>query len=575
MNYSENYKRWLESPIVDENTKAELRSIENDNSEIQERFYRDLEFGTGGLRGIIGAGSNRMNIYTVRRATQGLCEDIKNCGQAAIDAGVAIAYDCRHKSYEFALESAKVLAANGIKAYLFDELRPTPELSFAVRHLKCSRGIVITASHNPKEYNGYKAYGEDGGQLPPASSDYVISIIDKIDIFDGVKVIDEAEARAKGLIISIGEEIDKAYLENVLAQSVTTEPIKKLGDDFSVIYSPFHGTGNKPVRSILGMIGVKNLRIVKEQELPDPDFSTVKSPNPEEKAGFAYAIEMAKQQKADLIFATDPDSDRIGVIGLDPSGEFVTFTGNQIGVLLAEFILRSKKENGTLTDKGALIKTIVTTSMLYPIAKDYNVHVHDVLTGFKYIGELIKDFEDNDYYNEFILGFEESYGYLAGTYARDKDAVVAAMLIAEMAADYKTKGMTLYEGLVNLYEKYGYYLEGGKSVTLAGIDGVEKIKAIMEKFRTNPPKELAGLKVLRMWDVDEGIIKSFDGTADAKLDLPKSNVLRYELENNAWYAVRPSGTEPKIKFYFGVCDNSYAKAEQKLAECIAEISKIL
>lgn len=575
MNYSENYKRWLESPIVDENTKAELRSIENDNSEIQERFYRDLEFGTGGLRGIIGAGSNRMNIYTVRRATQGLCEDIKNCGQAAIDAGVAIAYDCRHKSYEFALESAKVLAANGIKAYLFDELRPTPELSFAVRHLKCSRGIVITASHNPKEYNGYKAYGEDGGQLPPASSDYVISIIDKIDIFDGVKVFDEADARAKGLIISIGEEIDKAYLENVLAQSVTTEPIKKLGDDFSVIYSPFHGTGNKPVRSILGMIGVKNLRIVKEQELPDPDFSTVKSPNPEEKAGFAYAIEMAKQQKADLIFATDPDSDRIGVIGLDPSGEFVTFTGNQIGVLLAEFILRSKKENGTLTDKGALIKTIVTTSMIYPIAKDYNVHVHDVLTGFKYIGELIKDFEDNDYYNEFILGFEESYGYLAGTYARDKDAVVAAMLIAEMAADYKTKGMTLYEGLVNLYEKYGYYLEGGKSVTLTGIDGVEKIKAIMEKFRTNPPKELAGLKVLRMWDVDEGIIKSFDGTADAKLDLPKSNVLRYELENNAWYAVRPSGTEPKIKFYFGVCENSYAKAEQKLAECIAEISKIL
>lgn len=575
MNYSENYKRWLESPIVDENTKAELRSIENDNSEIQERFYRDLEFGTGGLRGIIGAGSNRMNIYTVRRATQGLCEDIKNCGQAAIDAGVAIAYDCRHKSYEFALESAKVLAANGIKAYLFDELRPTPELSFAVRHLKCSRGIVITASHNPKEYNGYKAYGEDGGQLPPASSDYVISIIDKIDIFDGVKVIDEADARAKGLIISIGEEIDKAYLENVLAQSVTTEPIKKLGDDFSVIYSPFHGTGNKPVRSILGMIGVKNLRIVKEQELPDPDFSTVKSPNPEEKAGFAYAIEMAKQQKADLIFATDPDSDRIGVIGLDPSGEFVTFTGNQIGVLLAEFILRSKKENGTLNDKGALIKTIVTTSMIYPIAKDYNVHVHDVLTGFKYIGELIKDFEDNDYYNEFILGFEESYGYLAGTYARDKDAVVAAMLIAEMAADYKTKGMTLYEGLVNLYEKYGYYLEGGKSVTLTGIDGVEKIKAIMEKFRTNPPKELAGLKVLRMWDVDEGIIKSFDGTADAKLDLPKSNVLRYELENNAWYAVRPSGTEPKIKFYFGVCENSYAKAEQKLAECIAEISKIL
>ncbi len=575
MNYTDKYKRWLESAIVDEKTKAELMSICDDENEIKERFYRDLEFGTAGLRGIIGAGTNRMNIYTVRLATQGLCEDIKNCGQKAMDAGVVIAYDSRHKSYEFALESAKVLAANGIKAYLFDELRPTPELSFAVRHLKCSRGIVITASHNPKEYNGYKAYGEDGGQLPPTSSDYVISIIGKTDIFNDVKVITEAEAKSKGLLEIIGEEVDSAYLQNVLKQSVSIEPIKKLGDNFSVIYSPFHGTGNKPVRRILDMIGVKNLRIVKEQELPDPDFSTVKSPNPEEKAGFIYAIEMANREKADLIFATDPDADRIGVITTDKNGDYVTLSGNQVGVLLAEFILRSKKENGTLNKKGAIIKTIVTTSMIYPIAKEFGVNVHDVLTGFKYIAELIKDFEENDFYNEFIFGFEESYGYLSGTYARDKDAIVASMLISQMAADYKLKGKTMYEGLMELYEKYGFYMERGKSVTFEGIDGAEKIKTIMEMFRKNPPKEFASLKVLRMWDVKRGIITHFDGREDEKLNLPPSDVFRYDLENNAWFAVRPSGTEPKIKFYFGVCENTYAKAEQKLDECMAEISKFL
>ncbi len=574
MDYRDNYKRWLDSSAVDEKTKAELLSVADDDNEIKERFYKDLEFGTGGLRGIIGAGSNRMNIYTVRRATQGLCEDIKNCGTKAVAAGVAIAYDSRHMSYEFALESALVLAANGIKAYLFDELRPTPELSFAVRYLKCSRGIVITASHNPKEYNGYKAYGEDGAQLPPASSDYVISIIDKIDIFDGVKVISEQEAKDKGLLEIIGEEVDNAYLSAVFKQSVTNDAIKALGNDFSVIYSPFHGTGNKPVRKILEMIGVKNLRVVKEQELPDPDFSTVKSPNPEEKAGFSIAIEMAKKERADLIFATDPDADRIGVVSTDKNGEFVTLTGNQMGVLLAEFILRKRKENGTLNDKGALIKTIVTTSMIYPIAKDYNVRVYDVLTGFKYIAELIKEFEENDC-SEFLLGFEESYGYLSGTYVRDKDAVVAAMLIAEMAADYKQRGMTLSDALFNLYEKYGYYMERLKTVTLAGIDGIEKIKSIMETFRSNPPKEFAGMKVTRMWDVKNSIIKAFDGSDDIELNLPKSDVFRYDLENDAWFAVRPSGTEPKIKFYFGVCENSYSKSEQKLDECIAEISKFL
>ncbi len=575
MNYLETYQKWLNSDYVDVNTKEELLSIKDNDNEIKERFYKDLEFGTGGLRGIIGAGSNRMNIYTVRKATQGLCEDIKNSGEDAIKRGVVIAYDSRRMSPEFALESAKVIAANGIKAYLFDELRPTPELSFALRHLNCARGIVITASHNPKEYNGYKAYGEDGGQLPPKSSDYVISIIDKMDIFADVKVMDEEEAKSKGLIEIIGEEIDKAYLENVVKQSVTTEAIEKFGDEFKVIYSPFHGTGNKPVRRMLDMIGVKNVRIVKEQELPDPEFSTVKSPNPEEKAGFSYAIEMAKKDSADIIFATDPDADRIGVIVTDAKGEFIPLTGNQVGVLLTEFILRNKKLNGTLTSKGAIIKTIVTTSMIYPIVKDYGVNIYDVLTGFKYIGEMIKDFEDNDYYNEFLLGFEESYGYLSGTYARDKDAVVAAMLITEMAADYKAKGMTLYDGLMKLYEKYGYFLEGLKTVTLTGIDGAEKIKSIMEMFRTNPPKELAGMKVTRMWDVKNSVRKNFATGEDEKLNLPSSDVFRYDLENDAWFAVRPSGTEPKIKFYFGVCENSYSKAEQKLAECMSEIAKIV
>ena len=575
MNYMDVYNSWLESPVVDSETKEELLSIKNDDREIKERFYKDLEFGTAGLRGIIAAGSNRMNIYTVRKATQGLCEDIINCGKDAVKAGVVIAYDCRHKSALFAMESAKVIAANGIKAYVFDELRPTPELSFAVRHLKAARGIVITASHNPKQYNGYKAYGEDGGQLPPKSSDYVISVIEKTDIFNDVKVMDEQEARDKGLIVTIGEEVDKAYLEKVHEQSINEESIKNLGEDFSIIYSPFHGTGNKLVRRILSMIGVKDVRVVKEQELPDPDFSTMKSPNPEEKEGFKYAIEMAKENPADLIFATDPDSDRIGAIVKDASGEYITLNGNQMGVLLCEFILRNKQKKGTLSNKGAVIKTIVTTSMIYPIAKAYGVNVIDVLTGFKFIGEKIKDFEEHDYYNEFIFGFEESYGYLAGTYARDKDAVVAAMLIAEMAADYKEQGLTLYEGLLSLYKKYGCYLEGTKSIVLEGIDGADKINAIMEKFRSEPMTEYAGSKVLRAWDVSAGTIKDIDSGKVTELDLPKSNVLRFDLENNGWFAIRPSGTEPKIKFYFGVCEDGVDAANAKLEKYKAEIEKML
>ena len=575
MDYMEVYKYWLSSPSVDDETKAELEALKDNEAEIKERFYKELDFGTAGLRGIIAAGSNCMNIYTVRKATQGLCEDMKNEGAQAVERGVAISYDCRHKSYEFALESAKVLAANGIKSYLFDELRPTPELSFAVRHLNCARGIMITASHNPKQYNGYKAYGEDGGQLPPESADYVVGIMRKIDIFSGVKVMDEAEAKEKGLINIIGDEVDREYLKNVFAQSINRENIEKLGDDFKVIYSPFHGTGNKPVRKILDMIGCKNVRVVKEQELPDPDFSTVKSPNPEDKEGFYIAIEMAKKEPADIIFATDPDGDRLGVIVKDANGEYMTLNGNQVGVLLYEFIVRNKKLKGTLPENGAVIKTIVTTSMVEPIAKAYGQKVYNVLTGFKFIGEKIKEFEAGILDNEYVFGFEESYGYLAGTYCRDKDAVVAAMLVTEMAADYKTKGMTLYDGLCALYEKYGCFLEGLKTLTLTGIDGAEQIKGIMDKFRSNPPTQYAGMKVLRLWDVEKGTITDIESGKSEKLNLPKSNVLKFEMENNCWFAVRPSGTEPKIKFYFGVNEPDMASSKAKIELCEKELEKLI
>ena len=575
MNYKEVYNYWLSHSSLDSEIRNELESIKNDDKEIKERFYNELAFGTGGLRGVIAAGSDRMNIYTVRKATQGICEEIKSIGEDAIKKGVVISYDSRHKSYEFALESAKVIAANGIKAYLFDELRPTPELSFAVRHLNCARGIMITASHNPKQYNGYKAYGEDGGQLPPESADRVVEFMRKIDIFNDVKVIDEKEAKDRGLIEIVGEEIDKVYLENVLSQSINNEPIKNLGEDFKVIYSPFHGTGNKPVRKILEMLGCKNVRIVKEQELPDPDFSTVKSPNPEEKEGFNLAIEMAKKEPADIIFATDPDGDRIGVIVKNSEGDYVTLNGNQTGVLLCEYILRNKKLKGTLSKKGAVIKTIVTTAMIYPVANDYSQKVYDVLTGFKFIGEKIKEFEEGILDNEYVFGFEESYGYLAGTYCRDKDAVVAAMLVTEMAADYKEKGMTLYDGLLALYEKYGCFMESLKSYTFTGLDGTEKIKSIMTKLRNNPPKTFAGMKVEKLWDVQEGTITDISNGSKAVLNLPKSNVLKFEMENNCWFAARPSGTEPKIKFYFGVNEPNINAANEKISICIKELEKLI
>lgn len=563
MDYMERYNMWLSSDKVDEETKKELLSIKDNDNEIKERFIKELEFGTAGLRGIIGAGDNRMNIYTVRKATQGLSEDIKNKGAEYMNRGVVIAYDSRIKSDVFALDTARVLCANGIKVYLFESLRPVPMLSFAIRYLKTAAGVVITASHNPKEYNGYKAYGEDGSQLPPESSDYVTEIIQKLDTFEDVKIISKEEAMEKGLLEIVGEEIDIAYLNKVREQSVNEEAAKELGDNFRMVYTPFHGAGYMPVKRILEMTGIKNLHIVEEQAMPDGNFPTLRSPNPEEKDGFEMAINLAKKVDADVIVATDPDSDRAGVTIKASNGEYITLTGNQIGVLLCEFILRNKKKNGTLPANGAVIKTIVTTDMVVPIAKDYDVTVMNVLTGFKFIGEKIKEFEQSGSH-EYLFGFEESYGYLAGTHARDKDAVVATMLISQMAADYKTKGMTLYEGLISLYEKYGYYKEGLYNLVLKGLDGAEKISQIMKTVRQNPPTEVNGVKVTTIMDVLNDSITDLKTKEVTKCGYPKSNAMRFDLEDGSFFAVRPSGTEPKIKFYFGIRDTSDDKAQKKL-----------
>jgi len=564
MNYMDSFQQWLTSEYVDEQTKEELRQIKNNEKEIEERFYKNLEFGTGGLRGIIGAGTNRMNIYVVRKATQGLATYICRQGEQAKQRGVVIAYDSRYKSSEFAMEAAKVLAANGIKAYIFDELRPTPELSFAVRELGAIAGIVITASHNPAKYNGYKVYWEDGGQIPPDRADAVLEVINQIDIFTDVKVMNEEEAKQKGLIEVIGAKIDERYLEEVKKQCINPEVVKTVADDFKVIYTPFHGTGNKLVRRILDMIGFKHVLVVKEQEQPDPAFSTVKSPNPEEKEGFAIAIEMAKKEDVDLIFGTDPDCDRVGVVVRNKAGEYVTLSGNQTGVLLTEYILSQKKKKGLLPKHPVIIKTIVTTEMARTIAQYYDVEIMDVLTGFKFIGEKIKEFEEDGNQKSYVFGFEESYGYLAGTYARDKDAVVASMLIAEMAAWYKSRGMSLYEGLQELYNKYGVYLENLQSITLEGKEGLEKIKAIMDRLRQNPPKEVNGVKVTALRDYS--VSKRFDFVHGEQQDLtlPKSNVLYFELEDQSWFVVRPSGTEPKIKIYFSVIADTVQEAENKM-----------
>lgn len=556
------YKSWLDSTYIDDATKEELRRIQGNEKEIEDRFYKDLEFGTGGLRGVIGAGTNRLNIYTVRKATQGLANFIMS--ENGQNKGVAIAFDSRHMSPEFSKEAALCLNANGIKTYRFETLRPTPELSFALRELGCIAGIVITASHNPPEYNGYKVYWEDGAQITAPKDKQIITEVNKVTDLSQVKTMTEAEAVAKGLYHIIGQEIDDRYIAALKTQIIHPEYIEKAADEIKIVYTPLHGTGNLPVRRVLKELGFKHVYVVPEQELPDGDFPTVGYPNPEDPKAFTLALNLAKQIDADIVLATDPDADRLGVYAKDTAtGEYVSFTGNMSGMVIAHYILSQRKENHTLPKNGALVKTIVTTNMADALAKDFDVKLIEVLTGFKYIGEQIKFFEQQHNY-EYVFGLEESYGCLVGTHARDKDAVVAVMALCEVAAYCKLNNRTLWNQMVELYEKYGYYKEDLKSITLKGIDGVKKIQAIMEGLRKNPVKAFGEFKVLKMRDYKTNEVLDMADGEILKTGLPISNVLYYELESDAWCCARPSGTEPKIKFYMGVKGESVKDADDKL-----------
>ena len=561
MNYKESYKAWLENPYFDEDTKKELQAIANDDNEIKERFYMDLEFGTAGLRGIIGAGTNRMNIYVVRRATQGLANYIAKVDKKS--QGVAIAYDSRHMSPEFAEEAALCLAANGIKAYIFESLRPTPELSFAVRHLGCVAGINVTASHNPPEYNGYKVYWEDGAQITPPHDSGIMGEVKSISDWNTVKTIDKAEAEKAGLFQVIGKEVDDAYMAELKKQVLHMDAIKAEGKNLKVVYTPLHGTGNIPAKRILKELGFENVYVVKEQELPDGDFPTVSYPNPEAAEAFELGLKLAKEVDADLVLATDPDADRLGVRVKDKNGEYHDLTGNMSGCLLANYEISQKKAiNGSLPEDGALIKTIVTTNLADAIAKGYGVKLIEVLTGFKFIGQQILGFEQSGK-GSYLFGFEESYGCLIGTYARDKDAIVATMALCEAAAYYKTQGKTLWDAMIEMYEQFGYYKDAIQSVTMKGIEGLQKIQEIMNSLRQNPPAEFAGHKVVAVRDYKADTITDVATGAVKPTGLPNSNVLYYELTDDAWVCVRPSGTEPKVKFYYGVKGTSLADADEK------------
>lgn len=563
MNYMENYKLWCEDSYFDDATKAELLAIKDDENEIKERFYKELEFGTGGLRGILGAGTNRMNIYTVRKATQGLANYIKIArGESK---GVAIAYDSRRMSTEFADVAALCLNANGIQAYVFPSLRPTPELSFALRELGCIAGIVITASHNPPEYNGYKVYWEDGAQITPPHDKNILAEVAKVTDYHQVLTMEKEEAQAKGLYHVIGSEIDDRYMEALKKQIIHPDMIKEVAKDIKIVYTPLHGTGNVPVQRVLKELGFEHVYVVPEQEKPDGNFPTVSYPNPEDPKAFALALELAKKVDADIVLATDPDADRLGVYAKDTrTGEYVSFTGNMSGMLICEYIMRERKAAGTLPENGALVTTIVTTNMTFPIAEDYGVKLIEVLTGFKYIGEQIKLFEQNHSY-EYVFGLEESYGCLAGTHSRDKDACVAVMMLCEVAAWCKKNNLTLWDQMIRIYEKYGYFKEGLQTITLKGIDGAEQIKSIMEKLRKNPPKSFGELEVLVIRDYELDIRTDCKTGATSSTGLPKSNVLYWELSNNSWCCARPSGTEPKIKFYMGVKGTSMEDSNAKLA----------
>lgn len=561
MEYRERYEEWLNNPYFDEAIKKELQGIAEDDKEIKERFYKDLEFGTAGLRGIIGAGTNRMNLYTVRKATQGLANYIIKKEEQA--KGVAIAYDSRRMSPEFADEAALCLAANGIKAYVFESLRPTPELSYAVRRLGCIAGINITASHNPPEYNGYKVYWEDGAQITPPHDKGIMDEVKAVTDYSTVKTMELEEAKDKGLYEVIGEDVDDGYIAELKKQVIHQDAIDAVGKDLKIVYSPLHGTGNIPARRILKELGFENVYVVKEQELPDGEFPTVSYPNPEAKEAFELGLKLAEEVDADLVLATDPDADRLGVYVKDnASGEYRELTGNMSGCLLADYEIGQRKALKGLPDDGYLIKTIVTSNLADAIAKGHGVGLIEVLTGFKFIGQQILGFETTGK-GTYLFGFEESYGCLIGTHARDKDAIVATMALCEAAAYYKTQGKTLWDAMVDLYERFGYYKDGIQAITLKGIEGLQKIQEILETLRKNPPAEVGGYKVLKARDYQADTIKDIETGEVTGTGLPSSNVLYYDLTDDAWLCVRPSGTEPKVKFYYGVKGESLADADAK------------
>ena len=561
MKFLQKYKEWINSKTISEEIKSELTSLK-DEKEIEDRFYKDLDFGTAGLRGVIGAGTNRMNTYTVSKATQGYAMYLNNNFE---NPSVAIAYDSRNMSEDFAKATALTFAANGVKVYLFESLRPTPMLSFTVRELNCSGGVVITASHNPKQYNGYKVYGQDGGQITDEGVDEILSYINNIDIFEDVKTIDEKEAIEKGLLQYIGEDVDKVYIEKVKSLILRKELVKEKAKDLNIIYTPIHGSGLMPIKRVLTELGFENLSIVKEQENPDGDFPTTPYPNPEAKQVFELALEMAKDINPDIIFGTDPDADRIGVIVKDNSGEYKVLTGNETGMLLAHYMLKSLKDRNELPENAAVIKTIVTTEAVKNIVESFNAKLIDTLTGFKYIGEKIKEFEETNS-NTFIFGLEESYGYLAGTFVRDKDAVVAATLITEMTLYYKEKGLTLYEALINLYEEYGYTKETLVSIELQGKEGQDKITKCIDTLRNDKVTEINGIKVVKAFDykLSEEVTYENNDVIKSEINLPKSNVLKYILEDDSWFVVRPSGTEPKMKVYLSIVGESLKSSEEKI-----------
>ncbi|MBB2480516.1 phospho-sugar mutase [Bacillus sp. APMAM] len=568
--WEKSYLKWKQFENLDSELSIQLQELEKNEVQLEDAFYKNLEFGTGGMRGELGPGTNRMNIYTIRKASEGLARFIEGFGEAAKGRGVVIAYDSRHKSPEFAMEAAKTLATHGINTYVFEELRPTPELSFAVRYLHAFSGIVITASHNPPEYNGYKVYGEDGAQLPPAAADEVIAKVNEVENELEIKVETEADLISRGLITMIGDKLDQAYLRQLFTISENPELAKE--SNIRIVFTPLHGTAEKPVKNALQAFGYQNVFVVAEQEKPDPEFSTVASPNPEEKAAFELAIEYGIKQDADILIATDPDADRLGVAVKDKNGEYVLLTGNQTGAILLHYLLSQKAQKGTIPVNGKVFKTIVTSEIGRKIAESYNIPTEDVLTGFKFIGEKIKQYEATGEY-KFLFGYEESYGYLIGDFARDKDAVQAAILACEACAYYQKQGKTLYDALLDIYEQFGYYKEDLQSLTLKGKEGAEKIKQLLEHFRTEPPAHINNMKLSIIEDYKISKRINVKQNIEENINLPKSDVLKFYLEDGSWICLRPSGTEPKVKFYFSVYTESLKESNEKLQSLTEDFMK--